>query len=128
MRRVRPPNSDYTIQSFNDGIVAIYAVVDGAAPGRKPVMQLRPIGQLHYEEQKLGIKRYYTAMQNHVQVERVIRVPAGFNISPQQVAVTEDGAQYSINMVQTVREVSPSALDLTLACTVQKYEVTNAMV
>lgn len=108
-------------QTFNDGVVKICTVTDTASPGRKPVGTLTERQNLHYEEMKLGIKRYYTAMQNNAQVERVIRVPKAGPISNQDVAVTEDGTAYAIEMVQVVEDIYPPCLDLTLKRTTQHY-------
>ena len=77
---------------------------------------------LRYEEQRLGIQRYYNAMQNQIQVERVIRVPRAGQITNQDVAETEDGQRYRIDLVQAVQDVWPPCLDLTLA----RYSQSNA--
>ena len=89
------PGNEIT-QSFNDGLVAIYAVTDGAQPGRLPVPVLEKKLTLRYEERQLGIQRYYSARQNQVKIERVVRVPRTGRISTQDVAVTEDGRQYRV--------------------------------
>lgn len=101
---------------FNDGVVEIYAVTDGAQAGLlpRPVLSLRET--LHYQERRLGVQRNYQAAQNQIQVERVIRVPRPLApITNQHVAVTEDGRQYRIDLVQEVLDVWPRSLDLTLA-------------
>lgn len=112
-------------QTFNDGVVKICTVTDTASPGHLPVEKLEERALLHYEERKVGIKRYYTALQNNVQVERVLRVPRAVPISNQDVAVTEDGTAYAIEMVQTVEDIYPPCLDLTLKRVTQKYEVSE---
>ena len=53
-------------------------------------------------------------MQNQIQVERVIRVPRAGQITSQDVAETEDGRCYRIDLVQTVDGVWPPSQDLTL--------------
>ena len=87
-----------------------------AAPGYQPKPQLMkpPKAVLRYEEQRLGIQRYYDALQNQIQVERVIRTPRHGQITNQDVAVTEDGRTYRIDLVQTVDNVWPASVDLTL--------------
>ena len=92
----------------------MYAVTDSARPGSQPVEQLTEKIKLRYEEQRLGIQRYYNAMQNQIQVERVIRVPRAEQITSQDVAETEDGRRYRIDLVQTVDGVWPPSQDLTL--------------
>lgn len=114
-------------QTFNDGVVTIYTVTDGAEPGHLPVEKLKKKILLHYEERQLGIKRFYSAKQNQVQVERVIRVPKAMLIHTQEIAITEDGSMYQIEMVQPVKDVYPACLDITLKRTTQKYEVSDEM-
>ena len=106
--------SNVVTQGYNSGVVTVYAVTDSARPGYQPVEQLTEKIKLRYEEQRLGIQRYYNAMQNQIQVERVIRVPRAEQITSQDVAETEDGRRYRIDLVQTVDGVWPPSQDLTL--------------
>lgn len=123
MRRVSfRPNNEIS-QAFTSGIVKIYRVEDTAKPGYQPKPSLTPVATLRYEEQRAGLTRYYAARQNNVTVERVVRVPKGPAFSPQDVAVTEDGRQYVIDMVQIVQGVWPACLDVTLARTDQIYQL-----
>ena len=107
------PSNEVT-QSYNSGVVTVYAVTDSARTGYQPVEQLTEKIKLRYEEQRLGLQRYYDAMQNQIQVERVIRVPRAGQITSQDVAETEDGRRYRIDLVQTVDGVWPPSQDLTL--------------
>ena len=107
------PSNEVT-QGYNSGVVTVYAVTDSARPGYQPVEQLTEKIKLRYEEQRLGIQRYYNAMQNQIRVERVIRVPRAEQITSQDVAETEDGRRYRIDLVQTVDGVWPPSQDLTL--------------
>ncbi len=108
-------------QSYNSGVMTVYRVRDGAKPGFAPAPVLHKIASLRYEELRLGITRYYAAMQNQVRIKRVVRVPKGPDISTQDVAVTEDGQQYRIDLVQLADGVWPPSLDLTLAKVEQVY-------
>ena len=102
-------------QSYNDGVVEIYTVSDGAAAGRLPQPMFKALVRLDYEERKVGIQRYYQAKQNQIHVEKVLRVPRpSVEITSQDVAVTENGRAYRIDLVQTVKDVWPASLDLTL--------------
>ena len=107
------PSNEVT-QVYNSGVVTIYAVADSARPGYQPLEQLTKKIRLRYEEQRLGLQRYYDAMQNQIQVERVIRVPRVGKVTNQDVAETEDGRRYRIDLIQTVDDVWPPSLDLTL--------------
>lgn len=119
----RPRRDGKVTQNFEDGLASIYGVTDGAAPGYKPKPTLAKKVTLRYEERRLGIQRYYEGQQNQVQIERVIRVPRFSAVSSQDVAVTEDGKQYRVDLVQIVTDVFPSSMDLTLSRINQKYEV-----
>ena len=112
------PGNEIT-QSFNGGLVTVYRVTDGARPGHAPAPVLVKRIVLRYEERKLGIQRYYAARQNQVKIQRVIRVPLAGRVSSQDVAVTEDGRQYRVDLVQAVGDVYPPSADLTLAAVEQ---------
>ena len=108
----RPKNK--ITQSLSDGYVRIYTATDTAEPGRKPVIKLAERLCLRYDEQRLGISRYYAGRQNQIQIDRVIRVPDAGKITNQDVAITQDGMRYRIDFVQIVAGVSPPCVDLTL--------------
>ena len=55
-----------------------------------------------------------------------MRVPKGPDISSQDIAVTEDGRQYRIDLVQLADGVWPPSLDLTLAKVEQVYQAPYA--
>lgn len=112
-----PPRPKHEISnSYNDGVLDIYGVEDQAKPGYKPVEKHVIVCTLRYEERKLGIQRYYQGKQNQIEVSRVLRVPipAGIELTNQQIAVTENGTKYRIRMVQRVKDVYPPSYDLTL--------------
>lgn len=108
------PNNEVT-QLYNDGVVKIYSVSDAAQPGRMVQKSLSLKITLRYSEQRLGINRYYSAKQNQIEVERVIRVPRAGEITNQDIAQTEDGRLYSVEMVQSADGVYPPSLDITLS-------------
>lgn len=111
----RPREKAEISQAYNDGVVTIYTETDGAASGYLPAPSLTAAVTLAYQERKLGIKRYYDAKQNQIHAERVIRVPrSSVSITNQEIAETEDGKKYRIDLVQAVPDVWPPSLDLTL--------------
>ena len=116
------PNHEIT-ESYNDGIVNIYTVQDGAAPGYRPVPVLVLVKRMRYQERYLGINRLYSGRQNQVDIQRIVRVQKVPGVSNQDVAITEDGQQYRIDSVQDVIGAYPPSLDLTLATVEQEYEV-----
>lgn len=101
-------------QSYNDGIVNIFRAADRAQPGYQPVAELTPKISLRYEERRVGIQRDYLARQNMIRIERVIRVQNTGNINNQDVAITEDGRRYRIDLVQTADGIFPPSVDLSL--------------
>lgn len=118
MRKWNAPNRPtYEVsEAFNDGIVVISSLEDKAQPGFRPVTSETTVVTLRYQERKLGIQRYYSGKQNQIQIERVIRVPKPpVKISSQNIATTEDGTKYRIDLIQDVEDVFPKCLDLTLA-------------
>lgn len=119
------PGSEVT-QAYNDGVVTVYAITDAAQPGYQPRPALTRRAVLRYEEQRLGIQRFYSGKQNQVEIERVIRTPRLDRVSSQDVAVTEDGRQYRIDMVQSVPDIWPASMDLTLAKVTQQYDVSDS--
>lgn len=118
----RPDDRQIT-QPYRDGVVRIYAVTDAAQPGYQPKQALTLAETLFYEERRVGLQRYYAGKQAQVQVERVIRTQLRPSVNPQCVAVTEDGVQYGIDLVQQITDVYPASMDVTLTRIEQKYEV-----
>ena len=116
------PDNEIT-QEMNSGVVKIYSVEDSAQPGYQPKPSLNLKLTLRYEEQRLGINRLYLSRQNQAEIEKVIRVPRQDSISNQDVAILENGSQYSINYTQTVQDIYPPCLDLSLVKVEQNYEV-----
>lgn len=120
----RPDDRQIT-QPYRDGVVRIYTVTDAAQPGYQPRPALTLLETLFYQERRVGLQRYYSGKQAQVQVERVIRTQLRPGISPQCVAITEDGVQYGIDLVQRSEDVYPASMDLTLTKIEQKYEVSH---
>ena len=101
-------------QDYNDGFVQIYAVADEAEPGYAPRPRYSLRVGLPYAERRVGLQRYYEAKQAQTRVERLIRVPDCGLVSNLDHAITEDLKEYRIDLVQTVPDVYPPSLDLTL--------------
>lgn len=118
------PKGEIT-QGYNDGVVTVYAVTDAGPPGGLPVEKPVEKAVLRYEERRLGLQRYYQGKQNQVEVERVLRTPRRKGVSSQDLAVTEDGQQYRIDLVQSAADVYPPSMDLTLVRIAQKYDVSK---
>ena len=115
-RAPRRPEHKIT-QGYNDGMVTILTVSDEARPGYQPAERLTEAVKLPYAQRKVGLYRYYQAKQNQTRAQRVLRVPEPgiYEITNLDKARTEDGKLYRIDLVQTVPDVWPPSLDLTLA-------------
>ena len=107
------PNHEIT-QDYNDGVVTVCAVRDAAPAGFMPKEELVEKYKLLFSEQRVGVMRFNAARQNQINVERVLRVQRVAGITNQDVAITQDGTKYRIDQVQTVPDVYPPSLDLTL--------------
>lgn len=109
-------------QTFNDGVVTVYAVQDTAAAGYKPTETLRKKGVLRFAERRLGIERYYSGRQNQIEISRVIRVQKNEEVNSQDVAIIK-GMQYRIHLVQHVFDIYPPCMDLSLSLIQQQYDI-----
>ena len=100
-------------QAYNDGLVSIMTVTDTASPGYAPVRTITMKHVLPFAERTVGVRRYYEAKQNQINVSRVIRVAAATGITTQDEAVIGSD-RYRIDLVQTVSGAYPPSVDLTL--------------
>lgn len=123
MRKFPTRKTNEISQAYNSGILTVFGIEDAAEPGYAPVKKLVTKVHLRFEEIQLGLTRYYSALQNNVQVERVARCPYRPEVSPQDVVVTADSQQYQINLVQKLQDVWPPSMDLTLSRLDHKYDV-----
>lgn len=112
-------------QTFNDGVVQIYAVSDQSENGNMPSEKLTHKEQLRYHLRTVGINRYYTAMQANQRVDAVIRCPFRRDVSAQDVA--QVGLKlYRITLVQVPENIVPPVMDLTLERLEQDYDITDS--
>lgn len=111
------------IQTFNNGIVTIYKVTNGAQQGDMPKDVIEPKSKLRYEERKVGLNRFWIAKQAQVRVDNLIRVPRVESISTQDIAIPNDGKQYVIEQIQYLPEIEPPSMDLTLQRLETDYDI-----
>jgi len=115
--------SSRKVQTFNDGILNIYSVGNIAEPGNMPKDGLTlKIGPLRFEERTVGMSRFWTAKQEQVKIDRLVRVPKHINVSTQDIAVI-NSEQYEIKQVQYPKDVEIPVMDLSLERLVQVYEI-----
>lgn len=110
-------------QTFNDGVVDIYHVSNSAANGLAPVESLTQAVRLRYKERTVGIQRYYSAKQADAKIDRLMRCHRIDEISTQDVAVLQDGKQYTIDLIQYPEDIVPPVMDLTLVKVVHDYDL-----
>ncbi len=98
------------MQCFIDGLCDVYYLDDDGVP----VIKHR---HLRFEERVVGVKRYFAAAQAQVEINRLIRVPHGPDISPHDFVVIGAGDslhQYQIVQVQKIPDTLPPSNDITL--------------
>ncbi len=112
-------------QTFNDGICQLYAVKNLAEKGDAPKEGLeRKHSRVPFENRKVGIQRSYLAKQENVEITLLIRIPAEFDVSTQDVCIVNN-EQYGIYQVQDVFDTMPKAKDLSLKRLEENYDATG---
>lgn len=86
--------------TFDDGILTVYAVINKADKGEKPVYSLQEKSRHYYGFDTLGFNRYYTALEAKQQIECVVNLPGWHDISVHDICELENGRQYTIRLSQ----------------------------
>lgn len=103
-------------ERFNDGVCRVIAVTDVAAPGYQPKPSYQLKGTVNFRELRLGIQRYYAALQAHQRIDMVVRIPKpSFDVSPADVVQLNTNTMYRVELVQVAEGIFPRSLDLTLS-------------
>ena len=110
-------------QTFNDGVVKIYEVINTAPNGEMPVEGLSLKRTLRYHERTVGLNRFFTALQANVRVNYVLRCPRLRDISTQDIAMPNDGKQYRIFQIQYPEDIDPPVMDMTLEELEAAYDI-----
>jgi len=102
-------------QTFNDGVVNLYTNGNTAAEGDMPKDGLiLKHEKVRFHKRTVGLQRYWSAMQNKVQIDNLIRIPKLDDIVPGYIAVINGGDQYEVKQVQEPEGVYPIVMDLSL--------------
>lgn len=110
-------------QTFNDGICCIYTQGNIAQKGNMPVKGLKKKApRVPFEKRKVGIRRFYDAKQENAEIELLLRIPAGFAVSTQDICMIGD-LQYGIYQVQDIQDTMPQSKDISLKRLEEKYEL-----
>lgn len=110
--------------SFNDGIADIYTVENAALPGDKPADKLSDRRTVRFANRTVGAVRFFTAKQADAKIDRMIMIPKGIKVSPQDVVilVSEDENQYGIEQVQNKTDTRPHTTLISLRRLESKYD------
>ena len=111
--------------SFNDGIAEIYTVDNTALKGDKPVDKLINKRVVRFEYRTVGAVRFYIAKQADVKIDRMITIPKGVHVSPQDVVIliSEGSNQYRIEQVQHKSDTKPHTTLISLQRLVTNYDI-----
>ena len=110
-------------QTFNDGVVSIYSVSNVAEQGNKPNNKLSlKLGNLRFEERIVGMGRYWTALQVHAKIGRMIRTQRIEAVTVHDIAILNN-QQYEIVQVQYSPDTEPRCMDLSLERLGVAYEI-----
>lgn len=85
---------------FDDGILTIYRKENRGKNGSKPKMVLVRKTEHYFGFERVGLTRYYTAKRENEQIDTVVHIHQDREISSGEVAVLEDGKQYTIRQAQ----------------------------
>mgnify|MGYP000855465695 CR=1 FL=1 len=112
-------------QTFNDGVLTVYEVGNIANLGDRPEPGLiqKFNNTLPYEERTVGVTRFIANKQEQSIIEQLLRIPRVNGIAREDVVIPIDGEQYQIKQVQSINDVEPRCLDLSLEKVVTKYDI-----
>lgn len=113
--------------TFDNGPVKICNVTNAAQNGEEPKKQLETAATYMYENLTVGVTRYYEAIKADQLIERMIAIyDLREGINTNQIAVTEDGAQFLIRQIQNAEnENGIKILKLALERNGEEYEITG---
>lgn len=114
--------------TFDDGILKIYSVTNGAENGDLPEEVLTFKNEFYFHEETVGISRYYEALKSNQLIERVVDIPDEGVVSINDIATIDtdpDGDnQYIIRMVQrSLDEEGLKILRISLERNGEEYEI-----
>ena len=112
-------------QQFNDGVLKVYKVTNIAEAGdrAKDKLELKFENSLPYEERTVGVTRFYTGKQTQNTIEQLLRIPRVNGISRNDVVVPIDGKQYRVEQMQSINDIEPKCLDLSLERVAVNYDI-----
>lgn len=95
-------------EEFNDGKIDIYETDDNDEIIRNSCKRR------FYGEETIGVKRYFSARQNDIELNKVIHIHRDLKVTTENVAVIER-TRYKIEQVQHKTETNPYVTVLSLS-------------
>lgn len=95
-------------EAFSDGICSVYSQ-DEVNQDKYSIIH----ANLGFTEKTIGYKRYYTASNEQVRIDRLIRIPHLSNINNHGM-IKIDKKTYTIELIQPMQYSNPPSLQLTL--------------
>lgn len=108
-------------QTFNDGLVSLYVLENVSLPGDMPTDELINKYTLRFDERTVGYSRYFTAQQNQVVLDKMVRC-LRVGIDTSYIAVI-NGEQFHIRQIQHPFDVVPKVMDMSLERVVEEYDL-----
>ena len=109
--------------TFDDGVLKIYKVINIAETGMKPKYALKLKSKHCFGFETVGISRYYTALQENVQVSDVVHIWEDRKITSMDICILEDGLQYKCAFVQHVMDDGLKITRITLEQLKEDYGI-----
>lgn len=117
-----------------DGKLMVYELGNVSGPGEYPREGLKKIWVLPYQEKTVGIKRFYSAHENQIEISHVVRCPRppdriladGSVVDPVttlEKVMLPNGRQYNVVQVQYLEDEVPRLMDLSLSAMERKLDV-----
>lgn len=101
-------NTPLDFQTFNDGVINIYATDENGNRIETPYLTNIP-----FENRTVGAKRYFEAKQENIEVSNLIRIPLVPGLDSYDII--ESGERFfEIKQQQTLTDTNPACYQLTL--------------
>lgn len=114
--------------SFCDGVADIYTVTNTAPAGDTPNETLSGKRTVRFEYRTVGAVRYFAAMQAEVKIDRIICIPRGASVTPQDIVILSSESaseQYHVKQVQIKTDTKPHSQIISLERVEQVYDVSD---
>lgn len=104
--KIKMPNIEF--QTFNDGVLYLFETDKDNKIIEKTKKNLR------FGNRTIGVKRYYSARQNDIELKKVIHIHRNLNVVTDMAAVI-DNTRYKIEQVQHYADTNPPVTVLSLS-------------